>query len=492
MSRSRAGAVRGRVELSRRWLIHVRSRLPVLTVRRRIVIAFVALVAVAIALVGGISFSATASTFNAEMDSALISAAATTAAGGIVPIAEDPGSANLDPDRVRDADDPIISLIQHIAPNGTVTSIKGLPTALHIDARQRALAASSNGGIGRFDVRQADGAAFRVYTLALGGGSGAVVVGRDLSAANRVLTHIATNTALIGIGVMVIAVVMGWWIARQITRRLAALTEAAEVVARTGDLAVPIDARGGDEVSRLAVSMRTMLDELGESREAQRRLVEDAGHELRTPITSLRTNARVMRRIDEVDPADRERLLDDVEGELRELTSLVNELVELATDTFAGEPASLTTLADPVRKVAERVRRRSGRDILVTADDSACIVQRGAIERAVGNVLENAVKFDQGGTEPIEVDVRDGAIRVSDRGPGVPDDELAAIFDRFHRSEASRSLPGSGLGLAIVRDVAVRHGGWAHASARAGGGLEVTLALGDHVSANSERFRAAP
>ena len=463
-----------------------------LTVRRRIVLAFVGLVAVAIALVGSISFSATARSFNAEMDGALVSAATTTAAGGIVPIAPGRRLPAGEGDATRDADRPIVSLIQHISLAGVVAPLRGAIAALPIDAGQLALATRPSGGMGRFDQRRVGGATFRVYTLALGGGRGAIVVGRDLADAGRVLTHIAMTTALIGIGVMVLAGLVGWWIARQITRRLAALSDAAEKVARTGDLAVPIEAHGGDEVSRLALSMRTMLDELDQSRGAQRRLVEDAGHELRTPITSLRTNARVMRRFDEIAPADRERLLDDVDGELAELTALVNELVELATDTYADEPARPTLLAEPVRAVAARVRRRSRREIVVTADDSTRTVQRGAVERAVGNVLENAVKFDPDGTAPIEVDVRDGAIRVSDRGPGVADTELGAIFDRFHRSAASRSLPGSGLGLAIVRDVAVRHGGSVRAAARPGGGLVVTLDLGDYVSPNSERFRALP
>lgn len=475
-------ATRGRAPL--RWL----RRMPAMTLRRRLVIAFVALVAVAIGLVGGISYSATVSAFNAEVNGALMSAAATLAAGGGFPTGA-PGAELHSPDDHHDADDPAVSLAQRIDPGGAVTVLRGPAQALSVNDTQRQLAASPRAGIGRFDVRVSGGERYRIYTLALGQGRGAVVVGRNLADAVRVLARVAVNTVLIGIGVMVLAGLVGWWIARQITRRLATLSDAAETVALTGDLAVPIASTGKDEVARLATSMRTMLAELGQSRDAQRRLVEDAGHELRTPITSLRTNARVMRRYEQLSDADRQRLLDDVDGELQELTALVNELVELATDTYSGEPAQRTVLAQPVEKVAERVRRRSGREITVTADESQRIVQRGAVERAVGNLLENAVKFDAGNAAPIEVDVTDGVIRVSDRGPGVPADELAAIFDRFHRSDTSRSLPGSGLGLAIVRDVAVRHGGTVAAAARPGGGLVVTLTLHDHVSPNSEVLR---
>jgi two-component system sensor histidine kinase MprB len=454
-----------------------RRRLPVMTLRRRLVISFAGLVTIAVALVGGISYSATMATFNAEMDRALVSAATTIAAGGTVSTTEQQGQPDRGP-APRGSADPIISLVQHISPGGTVTVVSGAAGPLSPTADQLRLAADGPAGVGRFGQTAVDGATYRTYALAENGGTGAVLVGRNLADASRVLTRIAINTILIGLVVILAAALAGWWIARQITRRLTALSAAAEEVAQTGDLSVPVDGSGRDEVGRLAASMRSMLAQLGQSRDAQRRLVEDAGHELRTPITSLRTNARVLRRYDELPPADRSRLLDDVDSELRELTVLVNELVELATDTHPTEPAQPILVRVLLDRAAARIGRRTGRTITVTADETVLDIQPHAVERAVSNLLENAAKFDPDGTHPIEIDSRHGTITVSDRGPGVPPDDLDRIFDRFHRGESARSLPGSGLGLAIVRDVATRHGGSAGAAPRPGGGLIMTLALG--------------
>ena len=155
------------------------------------------------------------------------------------------------------------------------------------------------------------------------------------------------------------AAALGWVAARQITRRLTALTVAAEQVGSTGYLDVDIPTRGRDEVTRLGRSMQVMLAELARSRDDQQRLVQNAGHELRTPLTSLRTNVSVLRRFDELSPRSRQRLLDDVEGESRELTDLVNELVELATDRRTAEQPRPVDLADD---------RRPGRRPVPAAD----------------------------------------------------------------------------------------------------------------------------
>lgn len=451
--------------------------LPVMTLRRRLVIVMVALVAVAIALVGGISFSATSATFNSEIDASLITAARTVAAGGTVAVSPDRHTEDHEAAEATDSDDLGIAVVQKIGADGAVSTVAGLRAPLSVDSAQRRLARTEDAGSGAFDTRIVEHSSLRIYTLALGDGRGAIVVGRDMTRATHVVGQVALNTMLIGIGVMILAALIGWWISWQITRRLAALSAAAEHVARTGDLATPISTGGTDEVATLAGSLQTMLDELSQSRDAQKRLVEDAGHELRTPLTSLRTNTQVLRRYGELADAERAHLLDDIDGELKELTALVNELIELGTDSRPSEPKQPTALAEVVNSVAARIRHRTGRRIDVTADGSTAMIQRRAVARAVGNMVENAVKFAPPSADPLEVTVADGQICVSDRGPGVPAEDIGRIFDRFHRSADARSLPGSGLGLAIVRDVAARHGGEATAGNRPGGGLSVTLTL---------------
>jgi two-component system sensor histidine kinase MprB len=223
-----------------------------------------------------------------------------------------------------------------------------------------------------------------------------------------------------------------------------------------------------------------MLGALARSRDQQQQLVQDAGHELRTPLTSLRTNVAVLRRMEDLAPDARRQLVDDLDSETRELTALVNELVELATDRRDDEPAQDCDLGGLAEQAAARVRRRSGRDVTVVKDGSLVACRPSAIDRAIVNLIDNAAKFSaSGGTKGavIDVVVEGGRVAVSDRGPGIPAADLSHIFDRFYRSVASRSLPGSGLGLAIVRDIVESHGGTVFAEAREGGGSTVGFAL---------------
>ncbi|MGW5654987.1 sensor histidine kinase [Streptomyces humi] len=181
--------------------------------------------------------------------------------------------------------------------------------------------------------------------------------------------------------------------------------------------------------------------------------------------------------MDDLAPAARERLLDDVLGETRELSGLVDELVELALAREREEPEESLVLAEVARRAARRVHRRTRRLVHIDADDSVVRGRPHALERAVGNLLENAAKFDTAGHEPIGLRVRDGTVTVSDGGPGVGAADAQRVFDRFYRTDTARALPGSGLGLAIVRDVAESHGGKVFARTRQGGGAEVGFSL---------------
>jgi two-component system sensor histidine kinase MprB len=155
---------------------------------------------------------------------------------------------------------------------------------------------------------------------------------------------------------------------------------------------------------------------------------------------------------------------------------LVDELVQLATDTYDDEPEQLIALDQLVERAAERVRRRTGREIV--ANISACrVVGRPRdLSRAVSNLLENAAKFSDPPT-PIEITLKGGVITVRDHGPGVPLADRAHIFERFYRSAAARALPGSGLGLAIVEQTAVSHGGSIRVEDADGGGAAFVLSL---------------
>jgi len=326
---------------------------------------------------------------------------------------------------------------------------------------------------------------YRIATVSLGQGRGAVQVAQEFSDTEDLLRALQQRTFVLMAAVVVLAGLCGWWLARRITHRLIILTAAAEDVARTRRLGVQVPVTGYDEVGRLGRAFDRMLGRLAQSEEDQRRLIQDAGHELRTPLTSLRTNISLLRRMDELPPSTREELVADLSQEARELTDLVNELVDLAAGQSDTEPPQQVDLADIAEDVAGLARRRTGRDITVRASgDTTTDGRPGMLQRAISNLVENAAKFDRAGQTSIEISIsgpaRPGTVRVEvlDRGPGVSETDLFRIFDRFYRAADARSLPGSGLGLSIVREVALAHGGAPFALRREGGGSVIGFTVG--------------
>lgn len=339
-------------------------------------------------------------------------------------------------------------------------------------------AASSVIGVDRgFDQSTVElgGERFRVHTV--GVDAGAVQVARSLGETDRVLRDVQRRTTFFVFIVSVLAAVVGWLLASTVAAPLRRLTRAASDVEQSGDLNVSLPEPGSDEVGRLGSAFASMLSALQRSRGEQQRLVQDAGHELRTPLTSLRTNLAVLRRHPDMAVDMQERILEDLDGEVGELTALVNELVAVASGDLADQPPEDLVLADVARRIAERVGRRRNRSVVVNVDDPAMVfAPLAGIERAITNLIENAAKFDQSGEE-IRVDVDGGRLTVLDNGPGIPNEDLQLVFDRFHRATTSRTMPGSGLGLAIVREVIERHGGAVTAANRENGGAAIGFEL---------------
>lgn len=325
----------------------------------------------------------------------------------------------------------------------------------------------------RHDV-EIDGEPFRMLTVPAG--NGAVQLARSLQESEQALERILRSVAVAVLVVTAISLVLGWLLALQITRRLERLTDAAGEVAETGRLDVPVPVDGTDETGQLGRAFAAMLDALQRSKQEQQQLVQDAGHELRTPLTSLRTNVSVLRRSSgNLAPDQRDQLLHDLDSETRELTDLVNELVELATDRRDDEPVQPVRLREVAERVAARARRRTGRTITVAADDSLLDGRPSALERAMQNLVDNACKFASDGD--VDIVVERGVVLVRDHGPGFVDADIPHLFDRFYRSVAMRSQPGSGLGLSIVKSIAEAHGGEVFARNATDGGAEVGFVL---------------
>jgi len=305
----------------------------------------------------------------------------------------------------------------------------------------------------------------------------AIEVARSLEEADHSLSRIKLLLILIAGGGILVAAGLGTAVSGAALAPVRRLTKATETVTETGDLSERIETSGRDELGRLAASFNTMLGALEESTRARRQLVADASHELRTPLTSLRTNIEVLASDRALPPGERERLLTDVVDQLGEMTTLISELIELARGEQHPEKAEDVRLDLVAADAVERTRRnRPGISFKTDLSESLVHGVPRTIERAVANLLDNAAKWSPPGGE-VEVAVRDGEVTVRDHGPGIENEDLPYVFDRFYRASSARGLPGSGLGLAIVRQVAEAHGGGVVAEHADGGGTLMRLRL---------------
>ncbi|QYX76059.1 HAMP domain-containing sensor histidine kinase [Streptomyces akebiae] len=444
-----------------------------MSLRLRFTLAFTAVGALVAVLVGALSFRAASDR--------VVDGANRTVRLVALAVAEDRHTAHV-PDAVtRDpasrpgtGDEPEQPAIVHaVAPDGTTTHLGGPDVPLPVSDTGRALAASGAAGQEEATMIEVGGDTYCQLTIALGDGRGALQAAIPLEPTRDVLFGIAKEIAGAVLAVMLAAAGAGWLLARRITRPLVRLAGAAEEISADDHVEREVPVDGRDEVARLSAAFNTMLRRLAASRAARERMVQDAAHEVRNPLTSLTTNASVLRHVTELSPDDRDRVLDDVEDETRALGDLVDELVGLALSRSRDEAEEPVELAEVAGRAAQRLQRRTGRIVLLDADHCVVRGRRQALERAVSNLLENAAKFDGDGDEPVEVHIRRGTITVSDRGPGIDAADAERVFDRFHRTGTAHGLPGSGLGLAIVRDVAETHDGTVFAKARSGGGATV-------------------
>jgi two-component system sensor histidine kinase MprB len=362
------------------------------------------------------------------------------------------------------------SAFQAFNANGEIVAYLRPGPTLPISEGDRAVV----GARGKYATRDVwvEGVHYRMITAPYGE-SFAIQIARNMTETDAIVSGLRLRLFGIGgLGVL-LAALMGWLVAGRALKPVGDLTATAEHVAMTQDFDAPIQVERTDEIGRLASSFNTMLKALGSSRRQQQQLVADASHELRTPLTSLRTNIELLVKSDDMEDGEKQELLADVTFELGELTELVSELVELATDArVAEEPVSEVDLADLVEQVAERARRRTGREIVVDSHNATIQGRPAMLERAISNLVDNANKWSPPDAV-IEIVVAGEKVEVVDHGPGIEEADRSQVFERFYRATAARSMPGSGLGLAIVKQVVDLHGGRVWAEETAGGGARV-------------------
>jgi two-component system sensor histidine kinase MprB len=361
------------------------------------------------------------------------------------------------------------SYIQFV-PGGGGPGVSFAGPDLPIDDRVRAVADGEGSEfLADADV---DGDHVRVLTAPLQGG-GAVRLARSLESTDAVLSRLRWVLLALVLGGIALAALLGRLAARHLVAPVRRVSEAARHIADTEDLGRRIEVTSHDEVGELAERFNAMLDTLEGSIAAQRQLVADASHELRTPVTSLRTNIEVLAESD-LDAAERARVIADVEAQAEELSLLVTDLIELARGE-QGSPAREDVRLDELAAEAIERARRHAPAVQFDAQLEPAVVDGvpDRLARAVNNLLDNAARH---GTRVVVRTGVDG-ISVRDNGPGVDPADLPHIFDRFYRGAADRGRSGTGLGLAIVRQVAEQHGGSVVAANADGGGAAFELRL---------------
>lgn len=299
----------------------------------------------------------------------------------------------------------------------------------------------------------------RIANFELAQGSGVFQIATSREEVDATLASLAWTLSLIGFVGIAGAALLGLFVARSSLRPIEKLTDAAEHVAATKQLAERIDVDREDELGRLAGAFNEMMEALEGSREQQRRLVRDAGHELRTPLTALRTNIEFLAKAAELPESEKAAVYADLRTELAELTDLVNEVVEVAAEADVTEPEAPVDLGELADEVVNRFRRRAPQPLELHVDSPATLRgRRTSLERALGNLIDNAIKWSPPDV-PISASVAGSRVAVENQGPGIAPEDRERVFDRFYRASAARSKPGSGLGLSIVKQVVDTHGG---------------------------------
>jgi signal transduction histidine kinase len=303
------------------------------------------------------------------------------------------------------------------------------------------------------------------------------------AAADDVLSHLASQYGIAIVGTALLAVAVGWAAAGRLLRPLTTITATARRVSdeRLGER---IELGGPhDELRELADTFDAMLERLQESMESQRRFVANASHELRSPLTVIRTEADVALADPDADVAELRRMGETVLEATDRTEALLDGLMVLARSQrglVRRRPVDLATAAQRAAGEASAAARAAGVELRVQTREAPVVGDDPLLVRLVGNLVDNAVRFNAGGGS---VDVATGRqngsahVRVTNTGPRVPEDAVERLTEPFERLGRSADGNGAGLGLSIVRAVAEAHGGTVRIAAPPGGGLDVTVEL---------------
>jgi two-component system, OmpR family, sensor histidine kinase MprB len=365
---------------------------------------------------------------------------------------------------------------QIVRPNGKVVAVTAGGSQLPVDSRAVEIAKRARGNF--FSTATVGGIHVEILTVGDPYDHYAVEVALPLTPVDSVLSSLAlTYGLLVGVGVL-LAGVIGALIARSALAPIERFSEQTEQVTSELDRPRRLQEKGASELRRLAASFNRTLDALERSIQAQRHLIADASHELRTPMAALRSNIQIFLEAHRLPEEEREGLQHAIVAELDELTQLVADVVELARGSAPSEHTEAIELDQIVREAVSRAQRREAQlRFGLELEPTVIVNSPDRVNRAVTNVIDNARKWSPPDGQ-IEVTLRAGLLSVRDHGPGFEEADLQHVFDRFYRAEAARRMPGSGLGLAIVKQAAEAHGGAAVAANAPDGGAVLRVSFG--------------
>lgn len=370
-------------------------------------------------------------------------------------------------------------LLAMVRADGVVTQMPGQVEELPVGPDEITVARMQVGSSAR--TIDTDGHRYRLVAVPLqvDGTLYSVMFARPMASLDSTLSSLWLVLLTAGVLGVVTTTIAALWNARAVLAPVRRLSQAVTSVTQTDQLN-PIRIYGRDDLGALTQSFNTMLKSLQQSREQQRQLIADAGHELRTPLTSMRTNVELLV-ADEatgmLPPGVRAEVLGDVAAQLGEFSALVGDLVALTRDDHLQRPHEPLDMAEVTESAIARARRRGpGIEFNVHLEPTPIMGDPSTLERAITNLLDNAVKFSPtGGT--ITVRLEDSTLTIIDEGPGIEEEDLPLIFDRFYRSDKARNTPGTGLGLAIVAHTASAHGGTVKAANEPDAGAKFVLKL---------------
>jgi two-component system, OmpR family, sensor histidine kinase MprB len=365
---------------------------------------------------------------------------------------------------------------QSVCPSGRVIAMNGKKPKLPVTSRVRAVAGTLKGAY--YFTASVGGTHLEIYVTPDMPDRKAIEVAVPLTTIDDALHGLLlTYGLLLGVG-MVLAGWIGALVARSALAPIRRFTSQTEQITSALDKPRRLDEVGAIEIRRMAASFNQTLGALERSVEAQRHLIADASHELRTPIAALRSNIQIFLEADQLPPGEQVELQDAILAELDDLTQLVSDVLALARGSTPNEAVEELELDAIVSEATERAIRRS-QNITFDTELEPTLINNSPdrVTRAVTNVVDNARKWSPPDGR-VEITLADGVLTVRDHGPGFRAEDLAHVFERFYRSDDARRMSGSGLGLAIVKQAAEAHGGYAMVSNAPDGGAIVTVCFG--------------